>query len=114
MPTDEVPGEDPFAALLGDEGVEALAEVVDLLERLGVDPATLPERLDPVTADQLVTGLSLVAGAVTRLAAEGPLGERVGADLDAPESREAARRRREGEKIVVHDDDTRCKDETGT
>lgn len=105
MPADHL-GEDPLAALLGS------AEVVDLLDRLGLDPSAV--ELDLGAADQLLTGLGIVAAAVTRLSAGTGVGDRLGAQVDAPESPADARRRRAGVRIDVQDDDAASEDVTGT
>lgn len=87
----------------GTPGVEeALAEIVDLVGRL--DPDRLLDRLGPRAADQLLTGMTLVAEAVTRSGADA-LGGRLGVEVDAPESRTAVRARHAGVRIVLHDDD---------
>lgn len=83
---------------------DPLAEILDLVGRL--DAGVIEEHLDAGSADQLLTGLTLVARAITGATAATTLGETLGVELDVPESREDARRRRAGVRIDVQDDDT--------
>ncbi|GAB3111200.1 hypothetical protein GCM10027055_11370 [Janibacter alkaliphilus] len=94
------------------EEQEALAEILELVGRL--DARALQEQLPPGVGDQLVAGLSLVAEAVTRAVAQSALADPLDVELDAPEGLDASRRRRQGVRITVHDDDASSEDVTGT
>lgn len=85
----------------GTDGPDPLADIVDLVARL--DAARLAEQLGPAAAEQLLTGMALVAEALTRSAVDA-LGSPFGAELHDPD-RGATRVRRGGERIVLHDDD---------
>ena len=108
-----VDGKDDGGGAADDVG-EAVASLLRLLSEIDMDELGEDLReLDSATSQRALTGVSLLAEAITRavLGADG-VADVLGVDLDqVPEHTPHTQR---GERIVVHDDDAEARPGTGS